>query len=132
MDAEARAQQQAKDEAQCSGFGFKPGTDAFANCMMGISDRRQQQQAEAQRQAAADKRMAEEREKDRQAMQNAASQSDADTQRQIKMGEDVENEAAREAEMNIPKIDSADCVTTTETTQSGNAGSSTSKTVCHH
>lgn len=30
------------DTAQCSGFGFKPGTDAFAGCMQNLATTRQQ------------------------------------------------------------------------------------------
>ncbi len=30
------------DTAQCSGFGFKPGTDAFAGCMQKLASDRQQ------------------------------------------------------------------------------------------
>ncbi|WP_206526402.1 hypothetical protein, partial [Mesorhizobium sp. M7A.F.Ca.CA.001.12.2.1] len=36
--------QTAEDKAQCTGFGFKQGTDAFANCMMKLSSQRQGQQ----------------------------------------------------------------------------------------
>lgn len=35
------AQQRAADQAQCAGYGYQPGTDAFANCMMKIDTRRQ-------------------------------------------------------------------------------------------
>ncbi|SMF06599.1 hypothetical protein QTA58_14835 [Neorhizobium sp. CSC1952] len=33
------AGQSSKNEAQCAGFGFEEGTDAFANCMMRLSMR---------------------------------------------------------------------------------------------
>lgn len=33
-------EQQAMDQEQCSSFGFRPGTDAFANCMMQQSAQR--------------------------------------------------------------------------------------------
>jgi hypothetical protein len=41
--AQVRAQQHAADEQQCAGYGFQPGTDAYANCMMKQSDRREDQ-----------------------------------------------------------------------------------------
>jgi hypothetical protein len=37
------AEQKAADSKQCQGYGFSPGTDAFANCMMTISNRRTDQ-----------------------------------------------------------------------------------------
>lgn len=35
--SDGNAGQGAKNEAQCAGFGFEEGTDAFANCMMRLS-----------------------------------------------------------------------------------------------
>lgn len=43
----------ANKQASCSGYGFKTGTDAYANCMMQI-DIAEQQSDQAKRQAAAD------------------------------------------------------------------------------
>lgn len=40
---------QAADSQRCAGYGFKPGTDAFANCMMTQSSQREAQQAAAMR-----------------------------------------------------------------------------------
>lgn len=37
------AEQKAADTKQCEGYGFSPGSDAFANCMMTISNRRADQ-----------------------------------------------------------------------------------------
>ena len=34
------------DQQQCYGFGFEAGTDAFADCMMGLSQQRTQIEAE--------------------------------------------------------------------------------------
>ena len=47
------AEQHAMDEQKCSGFGFPPGTDAFANCMMKTTQQREADQAANQRAAAA-------------------------------------------------------------------------------
>ncbi|MBA9070241.1 hypothetical protein FHR71_004005 [Methylobacterium sp. RAS18] len=34
-------EQQAMDRNQCAGFGFEPGTDGFALCMMGVVQQRE-------------------------------------------------------------------------------------------
>ncbi|GJE26444.1 hypothetical protein [Methylobacterium organophilum] len=34
-------EQRAMDQNQCLGFGFEPGTDAFAQCMMGVTQHRE-------------------------------------------------------------------------------------------
>ncbi len=51
--AAAAAQLHAADVSQCSGFGFKPDSDAFANCMMTLSTKRDEQAAADQRAAKA-------------------------------------------------------------------------------
>ena len=47
------AAQHANDQNACYGYGFQPGTDGFARCMMGTAAQRQAQQAADQRMAAA-------------------------------------------------------------------------------
>jgi hypothetical protein len=47
------AEQRAEDQSRCGGFGFQPGTDAFAHCMMNTAAQRDAQQAADRRQAAA-------------------------------------------------------------------------------
>jgi len=56
-------EQRAVDPRQCSGYGFAPGTDAFANCMMNASQQRDAQAA-ADRGAAADRDAADKRAKE--------------------------------------------------------------------
>jgi hypothetical protein len=51
-------QQIASDQDRCRGFGFVPGTDAFADCMMQTADRRDDRRAAAARQAEADDALA--------------------------------------------------------------------------
>lgn len=41
---QGNAGQAANNRAQCAGFGFKEGTDGFANCMMKLSSRQQDQE----------------------------------------------------------------------------------------
>jgi hypothetical protein len=49
MDAAQRAQ----DQNRCAGFGFAPGSDGFAHCMMGVSSQRDAEAAADRRAAAA-------------------------------------------------------------------------------
>ncbi|MGC1407330.1 MAG: hypothetical protein WA864_00130 [Acetobacteraceae bacterium] len=53
-------EQHALDQGRCAGFGFQPGTDQFAHCMMGVSSQREAQDA-ADRRAAADRAAADQR-----------------------------------------------------------------------
>lgn len=39
--AQVRTEQRADDQQRCSDYGYAPGTDAFADCMMHRSDRRE-------------------------------------------------------------------------------------------
>jgi hypothetical protein len=47
------AAQRADDQNKCGGYGFQPGTDGFANCMMNTASQRDAQQAADRRAAAA-------------------------------------------------------------------------------
>ena len=38
-------QQHSSNQARCAGYGYQPGTDQFANCMMKVDMRRQDQAA---------------------------------------------------------------------------------------
>ncbi len=42
-------EQRAMDQQTCMGYGFAPGTDSFANCMMATAQKRDEQQAAARR-----------------------------------------------------------------------------------
>jgi hypothetical protein len=66
------------DKQKCTGFGFTPGTDPFAHCMMNLSQQKSAQAAEAQRQADYNKMVAEQRDKDRAALKDAAAQQGSD------------------------------------------------------
>lgn len=48
-DSDQQAMNYATDRQRCTDFGFEPGTEAFANCMMAADDRRQMAQMEADR-----------------------------------------------------------------------------------
>jgi hypothetical protein len=53
QQAAMAAAQHADDQNKCAGYGFQPGTDAFARCMMSTATQREAQQAADRRQAAA-------------------------------------------------------------------------------
>ena len=53
-------EQRAMDQQRCAGFGFSPGTDNFAHCMMSVTQQREAQGAADQR-AAADRAAADRR-----------------------------------------------------------------------
>jgi hypothetical protein len=69
------AAQRAKDQNKCGGFGFAPGSDAFAHCMMQIASQRDAEAA-ADRRAAAARDAADRRAKD--AAKAAKDQADRD------------------------------------------------------
>jgi hypothetical protein len=52
QQAAAAAAQRAEDQNKCNGYGFQPGTDAFAHCMMTTATQREAQQAADRRMAA--------------------------------------------------------------------------------
>lgn len=68
-------QQLALDRQQCAGFGFTPGTDAFAGCMMRITQQRQAEAAAAERQRQQNQAIADQQAKQRQAEQDAANRA---------------------------------------------------------
>jgi hypothetical protein len=71
-------EQTAMDQQRCTGFGFAPGTDSFAKCMMGVSQQREGEQAMQRRQRERDQTIADQMEKDRQAQQQAQNKAASD------------------------------------------------------
>ena len=63
------------DQQQCVGFGFAPGSDGFATCMMRTSQQRQAEAAAHQRQQQQLDAAAAAEEKQRQAEQDAANKA---------------------------------------------------------
>jgi len=126
--AELEAQQRAADQAQCQGYGYQPGTDQFANCMMATQQQRVAAWHEADRQANENKQ----READRQALKDAAASMG---QSKPQSSEAMDGFIPKSAEQGFtPKSagsSGSNCTTTTTTTQTDNAGTSTSNTVCH-
>lgn len=64
--------------------------------------------------------------------ERAAAEKDAETQRNIKRGEELENEEARKAGLGPPPTEGMNCGMTTSFTGSANSGTSTSQTTCHN
>lgn len=133
--AKYHAQLQAADQAKCEGYGYQPDTDAHADCMMQLDRERQWQQANAQRQADENRQ----READRQAMKEAA-EAQARTAQPKEMDGFIPKSAEdgftpksidSGADDDAPSIPTGEnCKTTTTTTQTDNAGSTTTKIEC--
>jgi hypothetical protein len=68
-------EQRAMDQQKCGGFGFAQGTDAFAHCMMTVTQQREAQDA-ADRRAAAARDAADKRARD--AVQGEKDKADRD------------------------------------------------------
>ena len=64
-------EQQKLDVQACSGYGFKPGTNEYATCMMQTAQNRAAQQAASQRQQSYNDTVAQQAQKDREAQENA-------------------------------------------------------------
>jgi outer membrane murein-binding lipoprotein Lpp len=65
-------EQRAMDQQTCAQYGFAPGTDAFANCMMTTGQKRQDQQAADRRQQEMNSAIAAQAQRDRDAQSAAA------------------------------------------------------------
>ncbi|HTZ66990.1 MAG TPA: hypothetical protein VMB83_05905 [Roseiarcus sp.] len=63
--------QQKLDMQACSGYGFKPGTNEYATCMMQTAQNRAAQQAANQRQQSYNDTVAQQAQKDRDAKEQA-------------------------------------------------------------
>lgn len=72
-------QQRAMDQQRCQDFGFMPGTDAMANCMMNVSQQRQAEIAAQQRENTRNQMISNQMEQNRQTARQA---SDAATSQQ--------------------------------------------------
>ncbi len=64
-------EQQKLDMQACTGYGFKPGTNEYATCMMQTAQNRAAQQAASQRQQSYNDTVAQQAQKDREAQEKA-------------------------------------------------------------
>ena len=70
--AGCNSEEQKKIDMQaCSGYGFKPGTPEYANCMMQTAQNRSAQEAASQRQQSYNDTIAQQAQKDREAQEKA-------------------------------------------------------------
>ncbi|MGH7156334.1 MAG: hypothetical protein ACREF3_20620 [Acetobacteraceae bacterium] len=131
-------EQRAMDQQRCGGFGFAAGTDAFAHCMMGVSQQREAQDAADQR-AAADRDAANKRTQD--AIQAAKDKADRDAwDQRTGQGAYAHGSTTTPIEpakgFGIPDIGSAtqgmNCTTTSNASGSTNNRTTTSSTICHN
>ncbi|MCK8788071.1 hypothetical protein M0638_27320 [Roseomonas sp. NAR14] len=110
----------AMDTQRCAGFGFAPGTDGFANCLMSAT---QQREAEA----AADRRAFQARQaQENQARQEreAAERARSDAEAQRRRDEAQRAMSSGPADIGIPQIQMPDLSRMNCTSSSsGNAGS---------
>lgn len=108
VDTRPSPQQTAQDQATCQGYGYQPGSDRFADCMMSQANRRSDQLDKQQRDAAR--------------WREQQQQSDSSW-------------ASQQNNQNQNGQDNSNCTTTSTTQQSGddNASQTVTKTVtkCH-
>jgi hypothetical protein len=112
-------EQHAMDQQKCSGYGFQPGTDAYAHCMMNVSLQRQSEQAADQR-AATDRWAADQR-------ANAA----------LAAAKNAPDQSSSNANINSSSIDTSpttgmQCTSSTVTSGTPFNQSSRSVTNCHN
>jgi hypothetical protein len=109
------AEQRAMDEQKCHSFGFQFGTDAFATCLMNITQHREAE-------AAADRR----------AWQ--AQQAEAARKAQEAAQQNSSSSSAGSSPSGFPSIDlsSMKCNSTTTTSGSTNNSTTTTNTSCHN
>jgi len=114
-------EQKKLDMQACSGYGFKPGSTEYANCMMQTDQNRAAQQAASQRQQSYNDTLAQQAQKDREAQQQA--QSDAQNAAHQAEIEKMMNSTsiATVTTPTIPSIDTSNMHCTGQ--QGANAGS---------
>jgi len=122
-------EQRAADQRQCAGYGFTPGNDAFANCMMNINQQREAQAA-ADRRAAADHDAADRRARE------AKDQADQDAwdkkTGQGKYANSSSSAPASPPASVMPDLSGMSCTTTNSSSGMPNNMTTTSNTSCHN
>jgi hypothetical protein len=121
-------EQRAADQQTCAGYGFTPGSDAFAHCMMTTA-----QQRDAQ--AAADRRAADARgatDKQAQAARDQADQDAWDKRTGQGKYSSSSSSPSSSSSSSAPDLGSMNCTTTSNSSGSPNDMTSSSKTVCHN
>jgi len=124
-------EQRAMDQQRCGGFGFATGSDAFAHCMMSVSQQREAQDA-ADRRAAADRAAADKRTQD--AIQAAKDKADRDAWDK-RTGQGVYSHASSTNPV-VPdagiSTQGMNCTTTSSTSGSANNSTTHTQSICHN
>ena len=118
-------EQKAMDQQTCAGYGFTPGTDAFAHCMMTTA-----QQRDAQ--AAANRRAADARDAADKQAQAARDQADQDAWDKRTGQGKYSSSSSSPSSTSAPDLGSMNCTTTSNSSGSPNDMTSSPKTVCHN
>jgi hypothetical protein len=121
-------EQRAMDQQQCSGYGFSPGSDAFANCMMKTTQQRDAQAA-ADRRAAADRDAADRRARE------AKDQADRDAwDKQTGQGKyaNTPSSSSSPSSPSMPDLSGMNCTSTSSSSGSPNNMTTTTNTSCHN
>ena len=111
-------EQRAMDQQQCAGYGFQPGTDAFANCLMSAAQHRDAQ-------AAADRRAWE-------ARQAADRQAEAARAAQQAAQQAANPKSDSSSGFQMPDLSGMNCTGSTTTSGSPNNSTTTTNTSCHN
>lgn len=122
MNANLAAQQQSADQAKCEGYGYQPGTDRFADCMMSTAHHRDMQQAISRQQDAAAKQHQDDQ------WEREKAQNEADNARRRA---DMERTMNSTPSISPVMPTGSNCTSTTTTSQGDNAGTSTTTSECH-
>jgi len=120
-------EQCAMDQRQCTGYGFAPGTDAFANCMMTTSQQRDAQMA-------ADRRAADERAAADRRAREAQDQADQDAwDKRTGQGKYANTSSSSQPSgPSMPDLSGMNCTSTSSSSGSPNNMTTTTNTSCHN
>lgn len=123
-------EQRGADRQTCSGYGFTPGTDAFAHCMMETSQQRDAQAANDRRAAAA----RDAADKQAQAAKDQADQDawDRRTGQGKYAGSSSSPSPTSPASPSMPDLSGMNCTTTSNSSGSANNTTTTTHTSCHN
>ncbi|HTW27443.1 MAG TPA: hypothetical protein VME92_09980 [Acetobacteraceae bacterium] len=111
-------EQRAMDQQRCYGYGFQPGSEAFANCLMKTEQHREAQQAADRRAWQA-----------QQAAQQAAQQQQA--QAAAQKGS-AGGSSSSSSGFSMPDMSGMKCTSTSTTSGSSNNSTTTTNTSCHN
>lgn len=130
-------EQRAMDQQQCSGYGFAPGSDAFANCLMRTSQQRDAQTA-ADRRAAAAQTAADQRARDakdqadRDAWDRETHQGKYSSSSSSSADSATSPSSSSSSGSSMPDLSGMNCSSTSTTSGSSNNQTTTTHTTCRN